>query len=573
MKLRHLKIERFRGIKNLDWHLLGDFMCLIGPGDMCKSTILDAIELVLSPKWNPSFDDADFHDGDASQPIVVEATVGELPRRLLSDTHFGLRLRGYSAEGSVIHDEPDEGDEEVITIRLQVDESLEPEWYVVTARHADHVRISARERERLGVMRLGAVVDRHLTWTRGSALSRLTGDVDEHARILADAGRNARSTITPDMMPRMADAAKRASDMASRFGVRPRTEYRPSIDPMESLGRGGVALHDGAIPVRLAGLGTRRLVTLSVQRSLAMDGGVVLIDEVAHALEPYRVRRLMTELLEPSSATTSSGGGAPHPPRPGVVIVTTHSPIAVGQLRVEHLRIVRTDANGTRVLAPSEDIQGSIITHAEAFLSKKVIVCEGATELGLLLGLDAGWSKSSDPMAVRGVALTDAKGADQVAGVALDFRKMEYETAVLADSDVPLKRTPAELAASGVLPILWEGAVSTEQRLFHDLPWEGVSALVAQAIEHGYAVQQQLATALGRSTAHLSDDVTTWLTSETESDLRAALGVAAKAKKGAWFKNVRYGKAVGEIVATYLDDIKGSDLETKVRRLREWILA
>ncbi len=573
MKLRHLKIERFRGIKNLDWHLLGEFMCLVGPGDMCKSTILDAIELVLSPRWNPSFDDADFHDGDASRPIVIEATIGELPRRLLSDTHFGLRLRGYRADEPEIRDEPEEGDEEVITLRLRVDESLEPEWYVVTDRHADHVRISARERERLGMMRLGAVVDRHLTWSRGSALSRLTGDVDEHARILADAGRNARSTVTPEMMPRMGEAAKRASDMASRFGVRPRTEYRPSIDPMESLGRGGVTLHDGAIPVRRAGLGTRRLVTLSVQRSLAMDGGVVLIDEVAHGLEPYRVRRLMTELIEPSTTAPADAGDAVQPPRPGVVVVTTHSPIAVGQLRVEHLRVVRTDGSGTRILTPSEDIQGSVITYAEAFLSRKVIVCEGATELGLLLGLDAGWSKASDPMAVRGVALADARGADRVAGVALDFRKMEYDTAVLADSDVPLKKTPADLMTKGVLPILWEGAVSTEQRLFLDLPWEGVSELVALAIEHGYAVLQQLGTALGRSTAHLSDDATTWLSSESEAELRAALGVAAKAKKGAWFKNVRYGKAVGEIVASCLGGIKGSDLETKVSQLRAWVFA
>ena len=56
MRIRHISIKNFRGIKELDWKVTGDFVCLIGPGDSTKSTILDAIECALYPRWNfPAF--------------------------------------------------------------------------------------------------------------------------------------------------------------------------------------------------------------------------------------------------------------------------------------------------------------------------------------------------------------------------------------------------------------------------------------------------------------------------------------------------------------------------------------
>ena len=60
MKIRRLGISRFRGIRQLVWEPRGPFVCLLGPGDSTKTTILDAIELVLAPRWSVQFDDSDF---------------------------------------------------------------------------------------------------------------------------------------------------------------------------------------------------------------------------------------------------------------------------------------------------------------------------------------------------------------------------------------------------------------------------------------------------------------------------------------------------------------------------------
>ena len=57
--VRHVSIRNFRGIKALDWSVPTRLTCLIGPGDSTKTTVLDAVELALSPKWNVQIDDAD----------------------------------------------------------------------------------------------------------------------------------------------------------------------------------------------------------------------------------------------------------------------------------------------------------------------------------------------------------------------------------------------------------------------------------------------------------------------------------------------------------------------------------
>lgn len=49
MKIRHIKIERFRGIRELEDRVGGDIVCLMGPGNSTKKTILDAVEFKREP--------------------------------------------------------------------------------------------------------------------------------------------------------------------------------------------------------------------------------------------------------------------------------------------------------------------------------------------------------------------------------------------------------------------------------------------------------------------------------------------------------------------------------------------
>ena len=58
-KIVNLKIKNFRGTKNFEHSFNQELICLVGRGDVGKTTILEAISCVLSSSWNISFYDTD----------------------------------------------------------------------------------------------------------------------------------------------------------------------------------------------------------------------------------------------------------------------------------------------------------------------------------------------------------------------------------------------------------------------------------------------------------------------------------------------------------------------------------
>ncbi|MCK1729836.1 AAA family ATPase [Bradyrhizobium sp. 142] len=77
MRIRHIEIRNFRGIKSLAWTVSGDLNCIIGSGDACKTTILTALDFALSPRTALAFDDADFFNQVVDDDIVIQVTLAE----------------------------------------------------------------------------------------------------------------------------------------------------------------------------------------------------------------------------------------------------------------------------------------------------------------------------------------------------------------------------------------------------------------------------------------------------------------------------------------------------------------
>lgn len=95
-KLRFLKISHFRGIKNFE-QIFGDgITCIIGRGDSCKSTILDAIAYVFAPSWSIRLNDSDFYMCDTTSPIVIEGVVSDIPDELI--LKYSNHLRGITKD-------------------------------------------------------------------------------------------------------------------------------------------------------------------------------------------------------------------------------------------------------------------------------------------------------------------------------------------------------------------------------------------------------------------------------------------------------------------------------------------
>jgi energy-coupling factor transporter ATP-binding protein EcfA2 len=534
MKIRQLEINRFRGIKSLSWKIDGDFVCLVGPGDSTKTTILDAVELTLTPRWNVQFDDTDFYDADVAVPFSITATVGDLPEQLKSDAKYGLYARGWAADGN-LHDEPEDNDELVLSVRLTVDATLEPSWVVITDRDPEGKHITARDRESLGCGRLGDFLARHFTWGRGSVLSRLTGEADGLAQILADAGRAARAVLAdapPERFPKLNAATDTVARIGTNIGVAAKTGYRAQLDvDAASPGASGLSLHDGQIPLRRAGLGTRRLLAVAMQREAAKVGGITLIDEVEYGLEPHRLRRLLRILRD----TADHGGRAQ-------ILMTTHAPVVLHELSAPELRVVRSEDGYTSVRKVDTSLQPIILRATEAFVGRKVIVCEGKTELGICRRLDEWWAEGGLSFGLAGVAIADG-GGEQAPSVAKALCDLGYSTALLADSDRPLNPDRPTLESRGVVVFCWEDNFAIEERIVQDLPWDGVAELVCLAMDQWgrESVRDAVADKAGMSPNDLGGDPTAWLES---AELRGAVGKAAKEhsvgkpKRKGWFKRV-----------------------------------
>jgi hypothetical protein len=575
MDVKRLKIRHFRGINRLDWNVAGRLVCLVGPGDSTKSTILEAVELALTPRRSVSFDDADFYNADTRNPILIELTVGEVPSDLLSLDKFGYLIRGCNGSPE-IRDEPQEDDEALLTIRLGVDETLEPTWFVVNDRHPEGKRISAFDRAKFGVSRIGDYVDWQLSWGQGSALTRLMEQKEDVRSVLASARRHAKASLNTDELPLLKQSAKNAETIGKKLGVAARSEagFVPHLDVRSvSIGASILALHDGPIPLRQAGLGTSRLLTMGLQHEAGRTGGITLIDEIERGLEPHRLRRLL-HVLRTGTRLQETPGADNTDDTANQFFLTTHSPVALCELEPADLRVVRSENGVTDIKRPDDVLRPLLRTNPDAFLARKVIVCEGKTEIGFCRALDARWSDAGNSFAYVGAALADGQGNTNGPAAAVSFASLGYRTAFFGDSDKPLNPDETTLNGAGICTVVWAGGVSIEERVAIDLPWDGFVAMARLALdEHGEDhVQAKLALQFGCQPREVPIDPIEWRTLlSDEAAVRTAFAKAAKAEKAAWFKRVDRAEKLGELVIRHWDDIVEKPLGAGIRQLKGWV--
>jgi hypothetical protein len=565
MRLRHILIENFRGIKTLDWPMSdSNILCLIGKGDSTKSTILEAIYRAFHPRWNFEFVDSDFYQCRADKPINIRIVLGDIPDEFRDLAKYGHLLSGWNQETSELLSDPNDAIEDVICVHLRVEKDLQPKWSVSKFGRDDSVEFRSTDRSSVAVSLIGILSDRHLSWSNGSVLKNLTEETDIDAT-LVDASREARSAFETERESdsgALNSAASLAEQLARTLGVQIVDSYKAQLDSNTiNIKAGGLSLHDGKIPLKQLGLGSKRLLTIGMQKSTLTQPHITLFDEVEIGLEPHRIARLISHLKMDNG---------------GQYLLTTHSPIVLRELTINDLHIIhsingRTEAVAASCGESSNFIQGKIRAHAEAFLAPKILVCEGATEVGFVRGFDEHWiSDEKNSLAYRGIALLDANGASKIKETAKALKALRYDVAVFADSDATDQfscRDEQCLNDLDVKVFVWSETLSIEQRLFNDLPWEGVKACFDLAKSLSSSEASALDQLNSQRNESLPPNQDEW---EENDELRAALGTVAQ--KQGWFKTIEKGRALAEIVTRYFQDVPiNSDLKTKITGLREWI--
>lgn len=371
-QIRKLSIQRFRGIQSLTWLPAEGMNVILGGGDVGKTTVLEAIALLLSPSNTAVISEADYWARDSAQEFVIEAVMS-LPNAtgIGSQNTFAWPW-AWNGKDAVAPTADGDGDlsvpgEPVYRVRVRGTTELELAWEVMQpSDEFDH--FSTAVRRRIGLVRMSADErnDRDLRLVYGSALDRLLADNALRARIgkqvaglnlhdsLNDKGKEAIESLDG----RMAGAA-----LPSELKLGLTTSQGLSIGALIGL----MATKNGvALPLSSWGAGTRRMAALEIASATDKEASVTLIDEIERGLEPYRLRKLINILAG----------------QQGQIFLTTHSPVAISCAEGAHLWYL--DSQGSIGALPRDKIGPQQKRDPETFLARVAVIAEGPTEVGFL---------------------------------------------------------------------------------------------------------------------------------------------------------------------------------------------
>lgn len=378
--IRQLTIERFRGIRSLKWNPAPGLNVILGGGDVGKSTILDAVALLLNPSNAAVVSESDYHCRDSNPGFVIQAVLS-LPAstEISQQQKFNWPWEWNETEAVVPlvsdGDSDDTPTPEIPVYRLQVrgTPDMELVWEIVQPNDDTDV-LPSGVRRAIGVVRLASDDrnDRDLRLVYGSALDRLLADQGFKPRI-------GKKIAEINLGEELSDDAKKSLqrlDDALREGLLP-SGLELGLTSAQGISIGALIgllaskkLPENpeatALPLASWGAGTRRMATLQIAAATQTRTRIAVIDEAERGLEPYRVRKLIESLQSESTQT----------------FVTTHSAVAINAATKSTLWYL--DPKGNIGELPQEKIRRQQERDPETFLARLAVIAEGPTELGFI---------------------------------------------------------------------------------------------------------------------------------------------------------------------------------------------
>lgn len=563
MQLTDLEIRNFRGIKesNISFPLDTRVICMIGAGDSTKSTILKAIEWVFWPSWNLIACDNDFYECDTSSPIIIRGTFKEIPSKLISEDKFGLYLRKpHALLNPDINDEPEDEKDFCLTIQLTVDSTLEPKWEVVCNRKESRL-ISHTDRKLLSVANVGNNCAKDMVWGKYSVLQKYA----DAKGVLHDAHTAALREIASHAdLQALDDVGETLISIGQQYGVDFEAQIKNKMFIQNGSFSSSVGLFDGNTPLNQKGTGSQRLLSMGLNIQASEGNSLLVIDEIESGLEPYRLRSLLNELRITHASS-------------GQVIMTTHSPIAVAESTVDELLVVHSNDGITDVLSlKSEDakanatIQAQIRKNAEAFLCKRIIVCEGKTEIGFIRALDTYLAKEKNyRMAFKGVGTADG-GGDTIFTCADTLHSCGYEVCLLMDADLPKDEAEkAALRQNGIPVFDWDQPNALEEQIFFDIPTEIATKLINIVVTERGLESVKSCLTVGTIPFEIANEKIHF--SDMDRTTKKKIGTVAKQK--GWYKRIALGELVCNTVFESWESIEeDTKLKTVVAAISKWVI-
>ncbi|MFY2764877.1 ATP-dependent nuclease [Arenimonas sp. MALMAid1274] len=456
MKIVEVRIANFRGIAQGTVHFDGHSV-LVGDNNAGKSTLLEAIDLVLGPERlsrRPVVDEHDFYAGqylsaeELPIPLSVEVIVADLNDEQLR--HFREHLEWWDTNAkNLLSGPPVEGtDASGVEPALRVffrgaydaeeDDFLGNTFFALPAPigAGEHQTFRASDKRKCGFLYLRTVRtgSRALSLERGSLLDVILRLQESRLKMWEELLRSLRTLPVaekPELGVTTLLAAVQASikkfvpsDWAEDPHMRVSDLTRETLRRTLTVFMGtGARRPDGstyAAPYQHQGAGTINTLVLALLSIIAelKQNVIFAMEEPETALPPHTQKRIINSVREKSAQA----------------LFTSHSPYVLEEFEPNQIKVLKR-ASGV-LTSVSASLPPTIKPKAykaefrarfcEALLAKYVLIVEGRTEFDAMPAAARTLSQS-DPQHFKslealGVAVIDAKTDSQVAPLGGFFR-------------------------------------------------------------------------------------------------------------------------------------------------------
>ena len=476
MKIAKVTVRNFRGILAGEMYLDGHTV-LVGDNNVGKSTLLEAIDLVLGPERasrRPVVDEHDFYGGNYYDDVLDELTaircevvvtdLNEEQRR-----HFRDHLEFWNLEAKQLVAPPATAVDTSAQPALRVffngwydrgEDDFQGSTYFCVPMNADgqFVPFKPQDKRHCGFLLLRTLRtgSRALSLERGSLLdiilrlkdTRLQmweeilgalrglniADQDELGELLKVVQTSVKHYVPGDwaQAPHL-----RVTDLT-------RETLRRSLTVFMGTGANGVSGKPYAAPFQHQGTGTVNTLVLALLTIIAelKQNVIFAMEEPEIALPPHTQKRIINAVRQRSAQA----------------LFTSHSPYVLEEFEPKQVQVLRRTAGilrGTAAVLPPavkpKAYRNEFRTRfCEALLAKHVLVLEGRTEFDAipaaarrLNALNPNVYKTFEAL---GVALVDAQGESNVAPLSRYFKSLGKH--VYAACDHQSEAARADIVAS-----------------------------------------------------------------------------------------------------------------------------
>lgn len=458
MKISKISIQNFRGISSGEIIFPSSTAVLIGDNNVGKSTILEALDLVLGPERlsrHPIIDEHDFYAGryfdDDSNNIQIKIEVIVTGLTTEQEANFNANLEWWDYELKALVDQT-AGSNISSALRICfIGEYDGDEDDFIGGTYFSHplltdnslTRFGKSEKRECGFLYLRALRtgSRALSLERGSLLDIILKLKEIRPKMwenVLNSLRDMSVAASPEVglkgvFTSLQDSIKKF--VPAEWGSEPhlkvsdltRDNLRHVLTAFISSGAG-----NHAAPFQHQGTGTINMLVLALLSMIAEEKKNVIfaMEEPEIAIPPYAQKRIIDIVCKMSSQA----------------LFTSHSPFVIEEFDPENVLVLKRDTNGNllgkSITLPAsikfkryrQDFRGKF---AESLLARRVFIAEGATEATAIPTAARKLSHDNpeiySSLESLGLAICDAATENQVASFGKFFKDLGKTTFAFYD--------------------------------------------------------------------------------------------------------------------------------------------